>query len=439
VNTTAVASGDIFQVIYDADNLKVWMGINNTYYGISSGSTVTVSASDIANGTNPAYTLSSSKRYHFGGCVDNSTDGFSANFGQRPFAYTAPSGFKALCTQNLPTPDVVQGDTAFNAVLYTGTGADQSITGVGFQPDFVWIKRRSSPTTNHCLYDAVRGATKRVYSNLTNAEDTDASSLTSFDADGFSLGSDSGTNLNASTNVAWNWKANGAGSSNTDGSITSTVSANTTAGISIVAYTSNGTNSSATVGHGLGIAPEVIITKDRDTGSTNWPVYHKSLTANGGVQLNQTNAYTSNSSYWNNTNPTSSVFSIGSFSNINSDKMIAYCFAPVEGFSAFGKYTGNGSDDGPFIYLGFRPRFVMWKRTDSTGDWIIVDGVRNTYNTANLNLYPMSSDAEGNGYTLDLLSNGFKPRLYGSSSNASGGTYVYMAFAESPFKYSLAR
>jgi hypothetical protein len=364
------------------------------------------------------------------------------NCGQRPFAYTAPSGAKALCTTNLPTPTIgatstTQANDYFNTVLYTGNGSTQSITGVGFQPDWVWAKSRSN-AANHRLFDAVRGASKILYSSLTNAEATDASGLTSFDTNGFSIGSTQ-VNDSGQTYVAWNWNAGGSNATNTSGTITSTVRANTTSGFSIVTYTGTGAN--ATVGHGLGVAPSMIVIKERGN-ADNWAVYHVSVGNQRLLNLNSTNAQSGTSAaYWNNTTPTSTVFSVGTDNKTNGSNaagMICYAFAPVAGYSAFGSYVGNGSSDGPFVFLNFRPRYVMMKRTDSTSDWAIHDAARNTYNTTNSRVWANSSSAEVTStYDIDFLSNGFKFRT--SSHNESGGTYIYMALAENPFKYSLGR
>jgi hypothetical protein len=368
----------------------------------------------------------------------------TANFGQRPFAYTAPSGFKALCTQNLPTPTIgattaTQAGKFFNPVLYTGTGSSQSITGVGFQPDWVWVKGRSG-ATDHGLYDAVRGVQKQLESNNTGAETTETTGITAFGSDGFTTGALAQLNTSAATYVAWNWKANGSGSTNTSGSITSTVSANTTSGFSVVTYTGSGIN--ATVGHGLGAVPKMMIVKGRST-AYNWRVYHVSTGNDGATFLNTTAAFGSNSAIWNTTTPTSSVFSIGTDVGVNqiTSTYVAYCFAEVAGYSKFGSYTGNGSTDGPFVYCGFRPAWIMLKRIDATGeDWFIYDATRNTSNANNLRLEPNLSDAEVTTSNVnDFLSNGFKIRNVATSQNSSGINYIFAAFATAPFKYSLAR
>ena len=363
------------------------------------------------------------------------------NFGQRAFAYTAPSGFKALCTQNLPTPTI--GATSatlagkyFNPVLYTGTGSSLSITGVGFQPDWTWIKGRSG-ATDHGLYDAVRGVQKQIESNTTTAETTETTGITAFGSDGFTTGALAQLNTSSATYVAWNWKANGTGVSNTSGSITSSVSANTTSGFSVVTYTGSGV--AGTIGHGLGVAPSMIIVKSRSaTGA--WPVYHTSIGNGSNLVLNTTAASASSATIWNATSPTSSVFSVGinTDSNTVTVTYVAYCFAPIAGYSAFGSYTGNGSADGPFVFTGFRPAYILIKSSSNVSDWIIFDVVRNTYNVVGYEIYPNSSAAEAFYSDLDILSNGFKHRQSGSP-NSSGATYIYMAFASNPFKYSLAR
>ena len=320
----------------------------------------------------------------------------------------------------------------FNTKLYTGNAGTQSITGVGFQPDLTWIKRRNT-TGGNMWTDAVRGVTKTIISNETSAEQTFANGLTAFGTDGFTVGSEGGFN-SANTIASWNWKAgNSAGSSNSNGSITSTVSANTTAGFSIVKYT--GTGSNATIGHGLGVAPSMIIIKNLTSGR-DWLVYHKELGNTHGIYLDLTNASTSSSGFFNNTSPTSSVFSVGTDTDANdsSDDTIAYCFAEKKGYSKFGSYVGNGNADGTFTYTGFKPAFLITKRTDSSssGDWNIVDSVRNPSNVVNKYLHTNLSQAEGTASIYDFYSNGFKIRESGAGTNASGSTYVYLAFAEEP-------
>jgi hypothetical protein len=321
----------------------------------------------------------------------------------------------------------------FNTKLYTGNGSTQSITGVNFQPDLVWIKNRGS-AYSHQLYDVLRGATKRIFSDLTTAEETDANALTSFDSDGFSLGTNVGVNENGVNQVAWSWLANGAGSSNTDGSITSTVSANTTSGFSIVQFTGTGAN--ATVGHGLGVTPAMIIVKVTSASGNNWIVWNKNFSnpTDDILRLNTTAAIATISNIWGTSSPNTTTFSLGAGydNNISGATHIAYCFAEKKGFSKFGSYTGNGNADGTFVYTGFKPAFVMIKETGDLGNWYIYDNKRDTYNVMDSYLLPNVSNAEGTLTAIDALSNGFKCRGTDNDINGSGGSYIYMAFAEFP-------
>jgi hypothetical protein len=330
-----------------------------------------------------------------------------------------------------------------DATLYTGNGSTQTITNAaGFKPDLVWQKSRSS-TAWHNWIDAVRGVGNRLFSNDTGAESFASNSLTSFNSNGFSIGAATDWNTNGQTNVAWQWQAGqGTTSSNTSGSITSTVSVNTTAGFSIVTYT--GTGSNATVGHGLGVAPKMVIVKIR-SGANDWFVWHTSLTSGAYyLNLNATSAQQSNSVVWNSTIPTSSVFSLGTSGAINGSgsTYVAYCWAEIAGFSKFGSWTGNASTDGPFVYTGFRPKFVLFKNSSAATVWIIFDTARNTYNFVDTQLRPNASDADnsaGSAFSMDILSNGFKLRSSDSNFNGSGNTIIYAAFAENPFKNALAR
>ena len=383
------------------------------------------------------------------------------NFGQRPFVYTAPSGFKALCTQNLPTPTIgatstTQANDYFDVSIWTGadTGTGRSISGLQFAPDLWWSKIRSD-VYSHQLYDSVRGGgpVKSLSSNDTAAEGSGNSAtygyLSSFDPTGvtYTRGSaGSGANPDgyayydqlSATYVAWAWRANGAGSTNTAGTITSTVSASTTSGFSIVTYTGTGAN--ATVGHGLGVAPAMIIVKSRSV-VVDWAVYHRSIGNTGAIFLNLTNTANTNIVFWNNTTPTSSVFNIGINVSVNqsADTYVAYAFAEIPGFSKFGSYTGNGSADGPFVFTDHRPAFLLVKRTDTTSNWTILDFQREGYNVDNDPLFPNLSNAEDTTDLADLLSSGFKLRSTDASVNASGGTYIYMSIASNPFKYARAR
>jgi len=329
----------------------------------------------------------------------------------------------------MPYSNIDKGSKYFTAKLYTGTGSAQSITGLEFSPDFVWIKDRTS-ANNHRLLDIIRGATKELYSSTDDSETTQAQSLTAFNSDGFSIGNLAQINTSSNNYVSWCWDANGAGVSNTAGSISSTVSANTTSGFSIVSYTGTGAN--ATVGHGLGVAPRMIIFKTR-SGLSDWGVYHESMTNTKRILLNLTNA--SGNFTWGGS-PTSSVFYVNNDGLVNGSgsTYIAYCFADVKGFSKMSSYTGNGSADGTFVYTGFKPAFVMTKRTDTTSAWWIYDNKRNPYNDPALYLNANTSNAEiGLTSVLDSCSNGFKMRNTYTDLNASGGTYIYMAFASNPF------
>ena len=326
----------------------------------------------------------------------------------------------------------------FNTILWTGNGADgRALTGVGFQPDWVWIKDRID-TESHCLTDAVRGATKSLRSNGTNAEATDTDALQSFNSDGFTVGNQGQVNKsNGDTFVGWSWKAgNSSGSSNSDGATASTVSANTTAGFSIVGWT--GTGSATTVGHGLGATPQVVLLKNRSE-VYGWQVYHESLGNGKYVSLNSTDAEATSSQSWNDTSPTSSVFSVGASdsNNKSGNNIIAYCFAEKQGYSKFGSYTGNGNADGTFVYTGFKPAFVLMKKTSGgqARNWCILDNKREGFNPENDQLHSNTTGAEsmGSGTTLDLLSNGFKLRVTDDDKNGSGDPYIFMAFAENPF------
>ena len=320
----------------------------------------------------------------------------------------------------------------FNTKLYTGNNSTNAQTGVGFQPDLIWFKRRDSGA-QHSLFDAVRGVTKGLASNATDAESTISDALTSFDSDGFTLGSDSGNfiNFNSATYAAWNWKANGSGSSNGNGSISSTVSANTTAGISIVTFT--GTGSNATVGHGLGAVPKCMWVKGRGN-ATAWNIYHASLGANKHLNFDSTDAEQSYTNRFNDTDPTSTVFTIGTDAETNPSggTMVAYCFAEKTGFSKFGSYTGNGNANGSFVYTGFKPAFVIIKNTGASQNWTMNNNKSLGYNPDNNILFPNTTGAENTGDNIDLLSNGFKIRWDDAVNNDGSATYIYMAFAEAP-------
>tara|TARA_B100001939_G_scaffold346513_1_gene365465 strand:+ start:1389 stop:2417 length:1029 start_codon:yes stop_codon:yes gene_type:complete len=330
----------------------------------------------------------------------------------------------AYTTIDLPTD-------YFNTVTWTGDGSSsRNITGVGFQPDWVWVKCRNA-AVSHAVYDSVRGASKLINTNTTSAEGTNPA-VNAFISDGFTVNSDSYVNLSSNTYVGWNWLAGGTASSNTDGSITSSVSANTTAGFSIVSYT--GTSSTATVGHGLGVTPSMIIVKNRSA-AQNWIVYHQAIGNTGALYLNASNATDTASGWFNNTSPTSSVFTVGTYDAINgsSHNLIAYCFAEKKGFSKFGSYVGNGSTPN-FIYTGFKPAMVIFKSTGAD-NWCIMDNKRDSFNVMDKRLFPHLSNAESTGVSnvVDFVSNGFCLRTSDSSFNLNGQSFIYLSFAENPF------
>jgi len=430
--TNSTSGGKAMAIDFEA-------GTINAYSGGTLVGSLTGSSSNLTVG----------KEYYIVAATSNSNSTtMPFNFGQMPFIYTVPTGYKALQTNNLPDPTIKNGKDHFEAITWTGDGNDNRdiTTTESFQPDFVWIKRRS--TLDHGLFDSVRGGNKILYSNLTIAEDTSSVNIKQFNSDGFRLGTGAQVNASSETYVAWCWKAGGTAVSNGNGSITSSVSANTDAGFSIVSYTGNET-SGATVGHGLNEAPEWILFKNRTSSSFNWLVYHKynesSAGAGDGHQrsliLNTDAAGGSESSMLNNTAPGNSVITLGSAQGSNgSTTMIAYCWHSVENFSKFGSYTGNASGsspnaDGPFVYLGFRPAFLMIKRSDSNfgGEWSMHDTTRSPNNPNRLVIAADLPNAEITQGGIDFLSNGFKIRDGAGWTNQSGGNYVYMAFAESPF------
>jgi hypothetical protein len=390
------------------------------------------------NGTSQGV-ITSSAFFAQGDCVFamskddvGSPNGF-ANFGQRPFAYTPPTGFNALNTFNLPTPTIANGALYMAATTYTGNGTSLSVNNTvnnaSFQPDFVWVKNRGA-ATSHVLQDAVRGAGKTLFSNSTAAESGNAGDLiASFNSNGFTVNDTylggsggGGTNGTSNTYIGWQWKEGA------------------TQGFDIVTYTGNGAN--RTIAHNLGVAPSMIIVKQR-SGVNDWPVYHANQNAtpqNGLLYLNATNAYAVAANVWNSTAPTSSVFSVGTNGAVNGNTAtyVAYLFAQVAGFSRAFSYTGNGSADGTFVHLGFRPRFVMFKRSDAASAWTMYDTARDLFNPEQNYIQAQSSAAEAAAVTFDILANGFKLRTTGDP-NVNGGTYVGMAFAEVPFKFSLGR
>jgi hypothetical protein len=449
-------TGDIIIVAVDVDAGKYWSGLNGTWD----------SSGDPATGANPTGTFTANSSFTFGGRVYDTARVGHFNFGQdstfagaKPmgaytddselgtFQYQPAAGFKSLCTANLPDPTIIDGSEYFNTVLFTGdNSADRAIT-VGFQPDLTWQKGRNI-AGNHVLIDQVRGATKVLSSDTTAAEDTVDSGngivATSTGIEVSETGDWSSINRSGRTIASWNWKAGGTAVSNTDGSITSQVSANVDAGFSVVSWT--GTGSNATVGHGLSSAVEMIINKNR-IDNAGWGVYHSSLGATKYIWLQESNAAATYSNAWNDTSPTSSVFTVGSDGQWNGsgDGMISYCFHSSD-VCKIGSYTGNGQsgDGAPFVYTGFRPAFVLVKKSSAAGKWVLMDtsrGLHNVMSGTNA-LYPHLSVEEGNdpnNRELDFLCNGFKVRNAGGDSNGSGATIIYVAFAETPFKFANAR
>jgi hypothetical protein len=443
-NTTQAptyTTGDIISVAFDSDNGTVWWAKNGTW----------TNSGNPATGTNPAYTGLTATAYPMGFVITSegySSSQISGNWGQLPFTYTPPSGFVRMNTFNIANPTI--GATAsttankyFDATLYTGNGTSLSVTNIGLmQPDFVWIKQRNG-TGYNMLFDSVRGVQKWLTSNDTLAETTGTDNLSAFNSNGFTVLDGGFVNPSSGSMVGWQWRASNATAvTNTQGSINSSVSASTTAGFSIVTYTGNAT-AGATVGHGLGVAPSMMIFKTRnDTGG--WLVWHTGYNSNQAqMLLNSTAAIYNpgNGLYFNSTYPSSTVATLGTSGATNGSgtTYVAYMFAQIAGYSAFGSYTGNGSTDGPFIFTGFRPRYVMFKRTDSTANWYIYDAARNTYNATDILVAANNANPETSPYPIDFLSNGIKLRSTLGDINASGGTFIYMAFAESPFKYANAR
>ena len=422
--------GDIIGIALDIDTNEITFYKNNVSQGTYTGKTF--------NGAGYGLVV--------GHGSSGSSSTFAVNFGQRPFTYTPPTGFKSLHTGNLPDVAIENGSEYMAASLWTGDQTARTITntvnGVSFQPDLVWSKSRSFGES-HRFNDSVRGGNGStlytLFPNETSAEDT-GTALTGFVSNGFTMAAGSlSPNVTGRTYVGWQWKAGGAAVTNTAGSITSQVSASPTAGFSVVTYT--GTSVNATVGHGLGVAPKMVIVKKRIGGPVDWHIYHASANASPatGRILFNTAAWATDSTAWNNTVPTSTVVSLGTSlgANNNTETYVAYCFSEVPGYSKFGSYTGNGSADGPFVYLGFRPKFVMVKSSTEVNNWWLYDSSRSPYNAMNELLRPDLSNAEVTQGYSDFLSNGWKVRNTGQ--NNSGQTYIYMAFAENPFKNSLAR
>jgi len=448
------STGDIIMLAVDIDNASIWFGKNGTWYA----------SGDPASNSNAAYTNLPSTEDLLVMCGDNyssETPTIDVNFGQNPtfggtriagttytdsngkglFKYQPPTGFLAMCEDNLPTPAIADPGKHFKTVLWTGINDTVKIK-CGFQPDFVWIKNRDYINW-HALYDSIRGPYLELNSNEPSA-DRDRSSadgIRSFDSDGFTSGLDDNTGGRSGDGyVAWCWKAGGSAVPNTSGSVTSQVSVNQDAGFSIVSYT--GSSIAITVGHGLGKKPNMILFKNRDQ-ADKWAVYHSSVGATKFLSLNEATAATTSSSYFSNTEPTSSVFTVNQTGpvNQNNEKYIAYCWSEIEGYSKFGSYVGNASADGTFVYCGFKPAFVITKRTDGTSNWLIHDSSRDSVNPVMGNLYANEPDVEGRGSArVDFVSNGFKHKnADGGAANNYANDYIFIAFAESPFQTANAK
>jgi hypothetical protein len=384
------------------------------------------------------YSFTPSGDYVFGIQINDNGCDVSVNFGQQGFDGTPTAGFKTLCTSNLPAPAIKDGSAHFQSTLWTGNATNnRAITQTGnstFSPGFVWIKNRNL-VDSHFLVDVVRGASVKLNSNSTVAEGSTAGYFDSFDAAGFTIDSDTQVNGSGNGIVGWQWKAGGAGVSNTNGTITSTVSVNTTAGFSVVTYT--GAGAAGTVGHGLGVTPAFIILKSRSNGAAGWYIWHQSVSGTDGNIQFDTAAKSTNAALWN-TGHTSTTFGVGNYTGLsqNAATFVAYCFAEIPGYSRMGSYVGNGSADGPFIYTGFPPAFILTKNITTGGagyDWVLQDTARSPYNMVEKALMPNLAEDENTAYDFDILSNGFKLRGDQSATNRSGNTLVYIAFAEHPF------
>ena len=430
----------IVAIAVDMDNGSVYFARANTW--INSGDPTSGSAKTGAIATD---LLTDNNGEHYIGVQGyngSNSYGMYANFGQRPFTYTPPAGYKTLCTKNLPktVPSVIRPKKHFDTLLYTGNdSSDRNIEGLEFQPDFVWIKNRDQ-SDGHQWVDVVRGANNTLFSNSNVGEEANNSNghVNYFTSGGFNVDAGAGGDVNENNEdyVAWCWKAGGAAVTNNDGSITTQVSANQKAGFSIMTYT--GTGSAGTCGHGLGAVPHMIISKRRD-GSGNWTIYHKDLdhssSTNHRVVRFNASAQTGSSVLYYGNDPTSTVQHQAAYTDLNgsSETYVAYCWTSISGYSKFGKYTGNGNSKGPYIHLGFRPAFIMLRRYDSGNNWHIADSKRqSSLNPVTAQIYPNLTSAEVAQDDLDILSNGFKIRNSANFGNASSGTYIYMAFAEEP-------
>lgn len=437
--TFPISTGNYVMFAFDPDRGALWAGTEGTWKDgtSSSASSATILAEIEGTGTSYALFTGIDADDAIPHIAQYSTSVATARFSSEDWEGTAPTGYEDLSTANLPDPTIADPSAYFQTTLYTGDGSSShEINQTGnstFEPSMVWIKSRSA-ATDHIIQDQVRG-NFIIYPNKADAEGaTGGGWVKSFDSDGFTTDVNGPINASGATFAAWQWKANGSGSSNTDGSVTSTVSNESTSNFSIVKYTGTGSGTS-TVGHGLGVTPDMILLKHLDR-SQNWRVFHTSEGVGETGFLNSTAAFSADPDRI--TAVSSTTFSAAANMNESAD-YIAYAFAEVDGFSKFGSYTGNGSTDGVFIYTGFRPAFLMYKVTSTTDSWEMYDTVRQTFNVHGTQLKANLSNAETNDVRVDILSNGFKARSSNTAINASGSTYIYMAFAESPFKTATAR
>ena len=448
--TGLTSSSDVVGLAFDRDNMAFYVYTNGTL--TASITNITVSKTKVstwfATKGNNSSSTSSGQTYNFG---QNPTFGgtltagtYTDSNGKGLFKYQPPTGYLALCEDNLPAPAIADPGEHFKCVLYEGDNASShAISGVGFQPDLVLIKQRTG-TTSHNLTDSVRGIGKTLFSDDVSADNTNTNRLQSFDSNGFTVGGNGAVNQSGSPFVAWCWKAGGAAVANTDGSINSQVSVNQTAGFSIVSYT--GTGNVGNVGHGLGKRPKVVIVKRRDA-STNWPIFFDGISDNTNdlLQLNLTNATATAGNFFNGGNTTTTTFPLGTGdgqTNASGSGHIAYCWAEIPGYSKFSFYQGTGQSDGPFVYCGFKPAFVMTKRTDTTGEWWMYDSSRGSTNPNARMLMANNTSVEQEdsaSYLVDFLSTGFKIRAGLAALNGSGGSFIFMAFAESPFQTANAK
>ena len=438
--------------MYLANGQKFNNGSLSSYGASYTNGDVIGVALDMSAGTITFYKNGTSQGQAFSGItgtavpvlIGNSSASGSINFGQRAFAYTAPSGFKALCDTNLGAPLVAKPSESFDVVTYAGNSVGQTISGLNFCPDFIWFKARSY-AGSHAFVDIARGLSNQLSSNVTNSESTNSAGagVQSFNSNGFTLGTEStalGSTNGSQTYVGWAWKGIGNSATpsvtNTQGSITSQVRANASAGFSICTFTQPSSSSSFSWGHGLNVAPQLVIMKPRDS-SGNWQVYHASTGAQY-LWLNSTNAATGTGWSTVNSSIVTATSTLWLGSNVTT---VAYCFSPVSGYSSVSSYVGNGSSDGPMVYTGFRPKFILVKNATSAYDWRIHDTSRDPYNVAQTELFPNGSyaEAQNSAYYYDILSNGFKLRTSDIRNNGSGDTYIYYAVAENPFQYARAR